>query len=326
MDITPANLSIFFTALETRWSTAFETTETWSEKVASTYPVNTERWTTGWRDPTGPMTEWTGERNVEAVGLETYTVVIQNFQKTLGVDQFKLADDTHGIYFNLAQDFAVETKKWPDYQLRDLILGLNSQSSTARQLGIDGISHWNTAHPVDFFDASKGNYSNDFRGGMSVGGVTVGGALGVNPFNTLWQEFANRKKPNGQAMGLEPDLTMVPSQLKATAVTLLQSQFFAPATMGNLTGQVGSLDNPLKGWTDLFINKDLQSTSTLWWMLVTKYGIKPFSWLLRQSPDFVARIRPDDPAVFDLHTYLFGSMSRGAPAWSFPWLSAISGP
>jgi len=260
------------------------------------------------------------------IGLETYRVKVQNFEKTLGVDQFKLKDDKYGLYYPIAANYALQSAKWPDYQVRDLLRNQRSQTG-ARQNGIDGLTHWNTAHPIDFYDASKGTYSNDFRGGFTVDGVSSGGALnGPNPFNTLWQAFSNRKAPNGEALGIEPDLTMTPSQLKATILTILQAQFFAPAAMGNLTGQVGALDNPLKGWTDILVNKDIQGDATTWYMFFVGGPIKPLSWILREAPDFVARIRPDDPVVFDTHTYLFGSMSRGTPAWSFPWLSAISGP
>lgn len=323
--ITPPNLNLFFTTLETRFWTAFRTAEAWYERICTTYPVDSEDWASGWMDPSEPMREWLGDRVIHSFGLETYKVQMQIFEKTGAIDSFKLRWDKSGLYAPIAADFGRQAAKWPDYQVRDLLRNQRSQTG-ARQNGLDGLSHWNTAHPVDYYDASKGTFSNDFRGGFAVNGVTVGGAFGVQAFNTLWQEFASRKAPNGEAIGIEADLSMGPSQLKASMVSVLQTQFFAPPTIGNLTGQVGPIDNPLKGWTDLFINKDLQGDPTSWYMLFVGGPIKPFSWLQNMAPDYVIRNRPDDPEEFSSHRHLHGSKAVGAPAWSFPWLSGISGP
>lgn len=325
MLITPANLSFFFTNLETRFWQAYSAAPIAYDKICTTYPVSSEQWVSGWMGMLDKMREWQGPRVTNSPAPQTYLVQIQNFEQTNSIDQFKLEDDTYGIYFPTVSFMGEQSKKWPDYQVRDLLMNQGAQTG-ARQKGLDGLNHWATNHPVDFYDASKGTYCNDFTGGVSVDGVTVGGALGINQFATLWEEIASRKSESGEALGLLADLTMTPPQLKLTLDTILQSQFFAPATLGNLTSQVGSAENMLKGWTDRLVWADLAEAPTVWYMLVCNKPIKPFSWLLRKAPDFVYRINPQDPVVFDTHTYVYGSSSRGAPAWSFPWLSAKSAP
>lgn len=325
MIVTAPNLQFFFTGLETRFWTAYKTSERVIQRLATEYPVTTEQWVSGWIGMIDRAREWLGSRVVRQPAPSTYLVEIQKFELTEGIDQFKLEDDTYGIYMPIVQMMGESMAKWPDWELRDLLQNKGAQVGV-RQNGIDGLSHWNTAHPVDPFDSSKGTYSNDFRGGFAVNGVTVGGALNTVAFSTLWQEIASRKAENGEALGLNADLTVVPSQLLTTAKVLLNAMFFAPPTIGTLTGQVGATDNPLKGMTDLLHWPDLSSDPTTWFQLVTNRPIKPFSWLKRQDPNFTYRIRPDDPVVFDTHTYLYGSVARGTPAWAFPWLSAISGP
>ena len=325
MLITPANLSFFFTSLETRFWTAYGTAPSVYEKIATTYPVSGEQWVSGWMGMLDKMREWKGARQTHHPAPQTYLVQIQNFELTEAVDQFKLEDDTYGIYYPIVSMMGESTKKWPDYELRDLIMDQGSQSG-ARQNGLDGLTHWNAAHPVDFYDAAKGTYCNDFgAGGVVVDGVTVGGALGVNAFATLWQEIASRKSEMNEPLGLMADLTLAPPQLKLTLDTILQAQFFGAPTIGNLTGNTGSTENMLKGWTDRLIWPELASDPLAWYQLVCNRPIKPFSWLMRQAPDFVYRNQPQDPVVFDTHTYVYGSKARGAPAWSFPWLSARSG-
>jgi phage major head subunit gpT-like protein len=325
MLITPANLSFFFTNVETRFWQAYSTAPTFIDKIATTYPVTSEKWVSGWMGMLDKMRMWKGSRVTRSPAPQTYMVEIQPFELTESIDQFRLEDDTYGIYFPMIAMMGENIKKWPDYALRDLLQNTGDYTGLA-QKGIDGLNHWSTVHPVDPYDDSKGTYSNDFRGGMSVDGITVGGTLGVNSFATLWSEIASRKSENGESLGLLPGLTLAPTQLKLTLDTILQAQFFAPPTLGNLASNVGSTENVMKGWTDRLIWPDLSADPTTWMMLVNDKPVKPFSWLQRQAPNFVYRINPQDPVVFDTHTYLYGSMSRGAPAWGFPWLSAISGP
>jgi len=334
MDITPANLSFFFTALETRFWQAFNAAESWSSKIATEYPVGTEQWVSGWIGMLDKMRVWQGPRVVRTPAPQTYMVQIQPFELTEGIDKFKLADDTYGIYFPVIQHMGEQGRKLSDYQLRDLLHNQGFWTGAA-QNGTDGVAHWSASHPVDFYDASKGTYPNDFgTAGVSINGITVGGTFSTNAFNTLWSEMASRKNESGESFGLLPNLSMFAPQLKAPATTILQAQYFAPPVMGTLgTGAsgtanapfAGAMENPLRGWTDLFINPDIASLPTAWYMLVTNRVIKPFSWLLRQAPTVTQRVSPQDPAVFDSHTFIFGSEARGAPAWGLPFLSSRSG-
>lgn len=332
MIISQPNLQFFFTGVETRFWTAYSNAEQVIQKLATEYPVGTEQWVSGWIGMLDRAREWLGARVVRQPAPQTYLVPIQNFELTEGIDRFKLEDDTYGIYMPTIAMMGENMAKWPDWELRDLLQDRGSQVGT-RQNGLDQLTHWNTAHPVDFYDASKGTYSNDFRGGFTVNGINVGGALSIKAFSTLWEEIASRKSENNEALGIMADLTVVPTQLTTTAKVILNSMFFAPPQIGNIGSgsganapNVGATDNPLKGSTDLLTWPDLANDPTTWYQLVTKKPVKPFSWLKRQAPNFVYRIDPKDPVVFNEHMYIYGSEARGAPAWGFAWLSAISGP
>lgn len=333
MLITPSNINLFFTGVETRYNAAFTTAPVWYQQIADEIPCATESMAFGWMGMLDTFRMWKGSRVVRQPAPQTYVVTPDPFELTQAVDQFKLKDDTYGIYNNIATNFGFQAAKWPDYQLRDLILNLKDQTGAARQNGTDLISHWNTAHPIDFWDASKGTFCNDFRGTFTVGGTVVGGAFTVNGFNTLWQEFSARKSESGEPLGIEPNLSMGPSQLKAAMMTVLQAKFIGMPQINGLGSgsgangtMVGATENVLTGWTDLLTNPDFNSAATTWFMLCTNRAQKPFSFVMRERPDYVARTASDDPVVFDTHTYQFGSMARGAPAWSLPWLSAISSP
>ncbi len=334
MLITPTNLALFFTALDTRFSQAFELTPTWNEQIVTTYPTATEQWVQGWLGALDKLRVWRGARVVHTPAPQTYGASVVPFELTQAIDKFKLEDDTHGIYGPMISHMGAESAKWPDYAVRDLIEATGDWAGTVAQTGVDGVSHWSASHPIDFWDAAKGTYTNDYgASGSSINSTTVGGAFATNTWASVYQDHASRKNESGEKIGVLPDLTMVPTYLGFAAKTVLQSQMFAPPVMQQLgtaaAGQpnapfVGAMNNPLQGATDLMINVDLTS-QVAWYQLTTKKIIKPFGWVLRSAPMIVQRTNPQDPAVFDSHTFIYGVEARAVPVWGLPWMSSRSG-
>jgi phage major head subunit gpT-like protein len=335
MVITAPNLAFFLTTLDQTWWTANSVTEAWNSKISRVYPVQGEQWVEAWIEMLPKYREWLGARQTQNVKPRTFLVPVKNWELTVELDQFRLEDSTaqqaQSYYAPTVSFMGLQAKKLWDYQLRDLIEASGAYTGSASwQLGPDGLTFWNTAHLIDTYNAALGTYSNDYTGNSGTA-VSPGGPFTTNGFNTLWEDMALRKNESGEKFGIQPNLSMFPIQLKAAAQTILQSQFYAPPAMGTLgTGSnanaafVGALDNPLRGWTDLMINPDLTS-ATAWYMLLTTAPVKPFSILLRTAPDLVPRISPNDPVVFNMHKYLYGSHARGTPTWGLPWLASRSG-
>lgn len=335
MQITPGGpgYQAFFTALDVRLGLAYDVAPIVYDKIATTVPMGTEFWTTGWIGQFDKMREWLGSRVTRTPAPQTYTVQVQNWELTEQIDLFKLADDQHGIYNQTAENLGTQMKKLPDYQVRDLLLNQGSQTG-ARQKCLDALTYFNSAHPVDFYDASKGTYSNDLKsGGTTISGILTGGGLAVNSFATVWQYMAGLVSESGESLGLVPSHLLHAPQLKATADTILNTQFFGAPVIGNLgTGTApnyaftGSTENTLKGWSDRIMWNDLAADPNTWYQTVLNRSIRPWLWLQHTAPNFVLRNSPQDPAVFDTHSVLYGSMARATPAWSFPWLCVRSGP
>jgi len=332
MLITPGNLNVFFTTLDTLYSEAFQLAKPWHEQIATTYPSSSETWLMGWLGMLDKLREWQGPRITRTPAPQTYSANIKNFEGTWTIDKFKLADDQHGIYYPLAKHIGQQAAKWPDYNVRDLLQG-NLTYAGAAQIGTDGLTHWNTAHPVDFWDAAKGTYPNDYgTAGVVVNAVTVGGLFSTNSYNSIWEDMATRKNESNEAMGLLADLTAAPPQLSSAAKTLLQSQFFAPPQLGPLGSGaganapfVGAMENPLRGSTDLMVVPDFAAQPTAFYLLASKWPIKPFGWVLRQAPVMIPRMDPADPVVFDQHSFVWGAEARGVAVWGLPFLSSRSG-
>ena len=337
MILTPgSNLAFFFTQiLDPRFWAVFNATQVWHDRIATIIPSTTEQNGYGWLGMMEKMRPWKGPRVVHTPAPSTYFVENKPFELTYSIDQFKLDDDMFGIYFPLITNMGKQAKKWPDYQLRDLITNATtndwwySATSVGPQLSLDGVAHWSTAHYIDPNNTAVGTYVNDYSTGTSSHSITCGGLLTPNAYATVWQDMMSRVAENGENLGIIGDLLMVPGQLDITAKTILHAQFFAPQSATNMIGSgtnVGAMENMLKGSSDLFTNNDLNGSSAVaWYLLDTTKAVKPFIWQLRMAPDFVYRTQPSDPIVFDTHTYAYGSKARGAPGWSLPFLSSRSG-
>ena len=335
--ITPANLAFWFTKLDTQLGYTYSITPTFAEAIASTIPSSTEQNGYAWIGRLDKMRLWQGSRVTHEPAPQTYFLINQPFELTEKIDRFKLDDDQMGVYERTMPEMAIQAKKWPDYQMRDLIENLGAQTGT-RQNGLDGLTYFNSAHPIDLYNAAAGTYSNDFTGGGSnvtyANGKTIltGGAFGPTAVSTLYSYMLQLKAENGEPLGVMPNEILVPTSLATEAELVLKSTFYAPpqwntigaGTGGNAT-QVGTADNPIRRFgLDFRIIPELTDV-VKWYLTDTKKAFKPFLWQMRQAPVLAARVQETDPNVFDTHTYLFGYWSRGTPGWSFSWLCCRSG-
>lgn len=333
MEITPANIQILTTAVQVTYSEAYDVTESWQEKFCTQVPCNTANYMNAWIGMLDKLRPWNGPRVVRTPAPQTYTVPIKNFELTEGIDKWAILDDVFGVYMPMFKMIGYQTKKWPDYQVRDLLFGLGEYTGAA-QIGTDGVDHWSLVHPIDYYDAAKGTYPNDYRGGVAVDGITVGGAFSANAFNTVYSDMVARVSESLEKVGVKPNVTAGPAELRAAMAMVLNNQMFALPSLGGMgTGPVGTangpfvgaMSNPLQGWTSVEIIEDFADNST-WFMMDTRKPVKPFGWVLRQAPVMIPRINPDDPAVFDTARFLYGVEARGVPVWGIPFLSSISGP
>jgi phage major head subunit gpT-like protein len=336
MLLTPQNLSFFFNTLETRYWLAYTKAPRFIDEIATTYNVDSEQWVSGWLDQVPKFRRWDGARVTRSPAPETYIVPIDAYELTLNVDQFKIMDDKMGIYGSTAVRLAQQAAKNWDYQLRDLLQNTGVQTG-ARQYGTDGNLNFYTAHPVNVYNSAAGTFTNDYRGGFVSGSLTLGGALtSSNALASIWQNMSAIPDQSGEPLGIMPNKLMVPSQLRQTSVTLLQGMFVGQPQVGFLgsgTGAgatlIGTTDNvATRGLMEMLLIPELNAQPTTYYTLDTQHagGIKPFSLLLRQAPNFVYIIDPTHPYVFGQHQYVWGSYMRGNPAWAFPFLSSISSP
>lgn len=337
----PTNIDYFFTMAGTRFQRGIRNAPIWSTEFATVYQAETEHVLQGWIEMPDNMRIWRGARVVQDPAPQTYSVQILPWEITMALDKFALMFDRMGIYAPIAERIGQKTAKLQDYAFRDMLQGNGELGTSPYSTGPDGISFFNTAHPVDVWDPSKGTYANNYgTAGVTVGGQTVGGLFSTNAYASAWADMSGRVNASNEAIGVNPDRLLVPSQLRFPGGVVLQSAMFAPQSIMTLGGGnfptagspvpanapfVGAMDNPLRGSADLRWTPDLNAQPTAWYLGDTSDIMKPLGWAQHTAPTFVVRNAETDPAVFDQHRYLWGSYALAVPHWGFQWLLSRSG-
>ena len=337
MPITPTNWVPFIVQAETSIRQAWSSIENVYPMFTTTESTTKSIWTDGWIGRMGKVRLWSGPRAYLEPAPQTYQVVPEPFELSYTLDQFRWEDDGFGVFYPMLQDFALQTKRWPEFQMRDLIEASGAWASTQSQLGLDGLSNWNTAHQTNIYSLTAGTlnagtaYCNDFTGGgVSINGVNVGGALSQTSLLTLIEYAPTIRAEDGERLEITITHLMHPSTLRGQVASLLKSLNAAASvgysTWGGAQTQVGASDNVVaRMGVEPLENKNLASF-TKWYALDLSKSVKPFRWIQRKAFDFVPLVEPNSPKVVDSHLFSWVGSGRGAPAWSPAWLAFRSGP
>lgn len=333
--ITPSDFAVFVTTVNTMIGEAYSSAAPASPEFVT--PVSTGEgsiFEDGWTGRMPKARVWAGPRVVHEPGPQTYKVPFLPFELTATVDRFRLDDDMKGIYYRVLPDLALQMSLLQDQQVRDLIENTGYYKNNSFQTGLDALNFFSTAHPVDFYDTSKGTYINDFSaGGQTVtykdaAGATktrlVGGALTNVAIFSLLEYMRQLKAEDGEVLGITPTHIMVAPFLSGELEWLLASMFMGPPAWGVIGSQVGASDNPLRRFgLKPLVNERLTLQGT-WYMMDNSKSVKAMRFGWREQPRLVPRTNENDPIVFSEHRYEWGYWARAIPLWSFPWLMCRS--
>jgi len=348
MALTPTQYAAFITTIDTTVGEIYSQMDPESNYAlwTRTVPIEGTIYNAGWTQRMPKPRPWYGSRTVFEPAAQTYQVDTVPYELTYSIDKFQLEDSSvngMSIFFRMLPDMATQWRRQPDYELRDLleatgIQATNNGFGVSRQIGMDGLNAFSTAHPINIYLPnfngggnalfSAGTYCNDFVGGQTINGTLIGGPLGQTSFATLLQYMHEIPDESGEALGVRPDIMVVPPTLQITADFILTASFLASPIWGGfsqLTGQVGAADNMLrKIGVRPVVNRWLKST-TKWYLMDTSHSTKPLLWVVREAPKTVPRINENDPVVFDSHKYTWGGYDRVGCGWGYSWLFARSG-
>lgn len=348
MTMTPQQYAAFITTVDTTIGSLWLEMDPMStyKRWADTHPMPAGSvFSQGWTGRMPKARPWFGSRVLHEPAPQTYQVTPVPYELTYGIDRFILDDsdpNAMSIFWRMLPDMALQWRRQPEYELRDLLesSGYYGQTAAAsRQNGMDQVSFFNTAHPIDFYNPgfngggnalfASGTFCNDFTGGgVTINGTLIGGPLGITQFTSLLEYSRSIPDESGETLGIMAGAVMVPFTLEVEARFILKATMMAPPTWGAfspLTSQVGAADNQLaKMGVDLIVNPWLRNTKR-WYLMDIGHSVKGIRWLVREAARTVPRINENDPIVFDSHRYTWGGWDRVAPFWGPAWLLFRSG-
>jgi len=301
MQINKANLDFLFQQWDQRFQEAFQTQRTYWDRYATLMPSGSTQTVHSWIEQQGGLVEYAGARTVDNIIARDYTLRNKKFQKTIGLDVDRIADDTYGVFSTSVDALGTQAALWPDDVMTPMV---EAGTSTVCW---DGQYFFDTDHPVDIDDASKGTYSNNLVGASYDFATDPEGA-----YEKGCQALAEIVGADGRTHDTVPDLIMVAPRNRRKMLKLINAEMVKDGNAG--------VSNVFKGDIDGLVNTRLTTDPDAVYLMKASGPIKPFLWQLRMAPDLVAKNAPTDDNVFFDDQVLYGTKGRGAGGYTFPWL------
>jgi hypothetical protein len=282
----------FLIDLETRMSVVAEdeyarlSSNVWYPKIMKSRPVTGRKERLIWNLSCASI-DYVGRRGADVTfdSLLMRSVEYEVIPATRGfeVDRFEFSDLTAGGVsgaLNWARDITAQSVYWPQKQLAKAI----RDNVTA----YDGLSFFNTAHPVNPFATEFGNYTNDLTGGDAVPidtGVTLDVAF-ANVAKAI-AKVATFKMPNGEdPRMLKVTGMMGPPALRGRIQQLTNAKIIAQAAASG--GGSADVEAVISDWglAPPIIADELGAafggSDTTWYLLIDPVGaaeLGAFSYL-----------------------------------------------
>lgn len=286
MEITNANVMKLQTGYSAIFRTGWTTAQTRLEQFATKMPSSARTNTYGWMAKLLKMRKWDGPRVIQ--NLKTYSYLLENqpFEMTVGVQRRDIRDDLVGIYNPLFDDMGRIAKLWPDQQLRDAL------QNGKTNLGFDGQPFFSTTHNLN----PAGNQSNNF----------VSTALTGPNFSTVRAAMSAYTGEDGEPLGVQPNILIVPPQLEDAANTIVTAEY----------GSSGST-NVQRGQAQVIVVPQLANLGTEWYVADNSNAIKGLIWQLREAVQFTPKTKMDDDNVFFEDQFIWGANAEGVAGYGF---------
>lgn len=283
MIINPQNLRAIYTAFNTLFTQAFDGQKPTYEKIATVVPSTTESETYAWIGDIPGMREWVGDREIQNLTGSDYTIKNKDFELTVGVDRNAIEDDKFGLYRPSIQMLGESAAMHPD----ELIFELLKDGFTEKCF--DGEAFFSASHKI-----GEKTVSNKGTAKLTLDAYVAA--------RSAIMSLTNSK---GRALGLVPNLLVVPPALEGVARSITQSDFINGST------------NTMKGTAEALVVPQLAGKDAAWYLLCTTRPIKPLIYQQRKKAKFVSKTAENDDNVFFQKTYLYGADSRGNAGFGF---------
>lgn len=142
MIINADSLARVYTGLTAVFNNAFQSTETWYERVAMTVPATTRIMDYKFLLDFPMVREWVGDRQVNSMEPKTFQVESKDWEATIEIERNDIEDQQIGLYNPVVAALAQDAKRHPE----KLIAALLKSGTTSACY--DGKNFFASDHPV----------------------------------------------------------------------------------------------------------------------------------------------------------------------------------
>lgn len=307
--ITNSVLDGLRTTFEASFWNIFEETPQWYPKLCSVIPSSSKSNTYGWLMNSIFLREWLGARVIQNLQEHEYALVNKLWESTVELKRTDVEDDNLGVFAAMTMpNMAQSAKKHPDIRAAARI----RENGTA----FDSKAFFATDHPT---------YNTSGSGATTYSNLFTSRALTADNLNYVRSTMGAYIGENGYPLGVRGALLVVPPQLELAAMTIAHSTTYAIPTQGGGIGPttaMATVDNAMRGWFDVLVVPELSVDADTWYLADVSKPIKPLIFQPRLETELVARFNPDDPLVFSLDTYAWGTRARYEVGYTVPYLMA----
>ena len=277
-------LQVGFSAI---YRTGWGATEPKLEGLSTRVPSTTRTNTYGWMARLLKMRKWDGPRLLQNLNTHAYTLENEPYELTVKVPARDIRDDQLGVYNPLFDELGRQSKKWPDQVLKTVLQGGTTN------LGFDGVAFFASTHPLN----PAGNQANNF----------TGTALSATNFGVVRAAMASFTGEDGEPLGVNGNVLVVPPALEDLANTIVTAEFGASGA-----------SNVQRGQARVVVVPELANQATTWYLFDDNHAIKALVWQLRQAPNLVSKTKVDDDNVFFDGEFIWGVDGEGVGGYG-PW-------
>lgn len=283
MLVTNASLEQLRIGYSAAFNRGRENVESLADRVATTVPSSTGANLYGWLGAIPGLKKWIGEREIQKVSDNAYSIANEKFELTVGVPRDDIEDDNYGVYTPMMEAMGESTALHKDERVSEAVKNGFTEKC------YDGQPFFSERHQVGSI-----TYSN--KGDAK---------LDAESFQAARQSIMSLKNEKGQPLNIVPNVLLVPPALGKEARMILEAEL------------VNGTSNINKGLAEVVVWSQLADKPTQWYLLCTKRSLKPFIFQERRKAKFTAMTRETDENVFMRSEYLYGVDARDGVGYGF---------
>lgn len=154
MLVNAVTLRTLYTGFSTAFQGGFAGVAPLYDRIALTVPSTTRSNEYGWLGQLPRIREWIGDRVVQNLATQGYTIRNRSFESTIAVNRDDIEDDNIGVYGPLFTEFGRQSATFPD----ELVWALLAAGFSTNCF--DGQFYFDTDHPVLDADGRTVSYAN----------------------------------------------------------------------------------------------------------------------------------------------------------------------